>query len=405
MRFENTRNVGVGTIVPTAKLQVYDETSTTSDVLVRVVSDVTTNENTVFRVDANGDVFNEGGNYTGGADVAEMYDIEKGEDLKPGDVVSISHDTFVRKSSSKYDPKAIGVVSSDPGSVLGYDETKKDKQVPVALAGRVPVKVSGENGKIVIGDELAPSSVSGVAMKATSYGHIVAKALESFDGDSKGDTGKISAFINSSKAFDPNKYAKEDSVTTLEELVDKISSSKISMSDTLKLKDVEIDGLKADDATFSGKLFVVGEANLAKTNIAGSLTVGLLTFDESEASINSLFGPLNLQKISDSDVLVFGGKVKIEKEGKITSKEISTESLLLDKRLAGSSKIEAGKKEVKVESSAVKDDSKILVTLTSDKFVVLAVTDKNEGESFTVSMEDSKDVDVKFDWLVINSED
>jgi len=50
----------------------------------------------------------------------------------------------------------------------------------VALAGRLPVKVSTENGTIAIGDVLtSASSTSGVAMKATKAGRVIGIALES----------------------------------------------------------------------------------------------------------------------------------------------------------------------------------------------------------------------------------
>ena len=50
----------------------------------------------------------------------------------------------------------------------------------VTLVGRVPVKVSLENGSILIGDPLTSSSVPGVAMKATRPGPIIGKALASY---------------------------------------------------------------------------------------------------------------------------------------------------------------------------------------------------------------------------------
>jgi hypothetical protein len=54
----------------------------------------------------------------------------------------------------------------------------------VALSGRVPVKVSLENGEIKKGDYLTSSSTPGVAMKALRPGPVVGKALEGFDSSS-----------------------------------------------------------------------------------------------------------------------------------------------------------------------------------------------------------------------------
>mgnify|MGYP001562030793 CR=1 FL=1 len=93
------------------------------------------------------------------------------------------------------DPNIIGVVSSKPAYIMGFGSDLKDmKSVPVALAGRVPVKVTLENGNIETGDPLTSSSKPGYAMKAVKSGRIIGYALESFNAKSK--TGKILVFIN-----------------------------------------------------------------------------------------------------------------------------------------------------------------------------------------------------------------
>jgi hypothetical protein len=56
-------------------------------------------------------------------------------------------------------------------------------KVPVALAGRVPVKVSGQNGPIELGDRVTPSSTPGVGMRANEGDLVVGIALEPFDGN------------------------------------------------------------------------------------------------------------------------------------------------------------------------------------------------------------------------------
>ncbi len=64
--------------------------------------------------------------------------------------------------------------------------------VPVALSGRVPVKVSTANGAILAGDPIAAGSEPGMGVKATQPGFIVGTALEPLHEDS----GKILVFIN-----------------------------------------------------------------------------------------------------------------------------------------------------------------------------------------------------------------
>ncbi len=63
---------------------------------------------------------------------------------------------------------------------------------PVALSGRVPVKVDASAGPIAVGDPLGPSSIPGVATKATSPGLILGTALEPLESG----RGKVLMFVN-----------------------------------------------------------------------------------------------------------------------------------------------------------------------------------------------------------------
>ena len=129
-----------------------------------------------------------------GIDLAENYPA-RDDSIEAGDLVSV--DPFnpeqIVKSSSPYDRNLLGVISTAPGVVLG-GEIEGGR--PVALAGRVPVKVSAENGPIKIGDPITASSVPGVGMKATKGGKILGYALEAFDGLASSATHTISVFIH-----------------------------------------------------------------------------------------------------------------------------------------------------------------------------------------------------------------
>lgn len=128
-----------------------------------------------------------------GADLAEMYSTND-MSIEPGDVVSLDPNLQVgmQKSTSPYDQSVLGVISTKPGLVLGYYGTEGTKTEPVALSGRIPVKVSSQNGKISPGDYLTTSSIPGVAMKATKAGAIIGTAMTSFDGEG---VGKILVFV------------------------------------------------------------------------------------------------------------------------------------------------------------------------------------------------------------------
>jgi hypothetical protein len=86
--------------------------------------------------------------------------------------------------------KIIGVISSDPGLTLGgfgQHELIKYKKAPVALAGRIPVKVSNENGAIEVGDRITVGSTSGVGAKALNQEGVIGIALEPYDDNAIGN--------------------------------------------------------------------------------------------------------------------------------------------------------------------------------------------------------------------------
>jgi hypothetical protein len=62
------------------------------------------------------------------------------------------------------------------------DESAPSNEIPLAVVGIVPCKVTAENGPIQIGDLLVTSSAPGYAMKGTDrsklVGAVVGKALE-----------------------------------------------------------------------------------------------------------------------------------------------------------------------------------------------------------------------------------
>jgi hypothetical protein len=114
-----------------------------------------------------------------GSDLAEYY-YTKDDSIEPGDVVSVDGMILagVKKSERPYDEKVLGVISTEPGMILG-GTSGEGRAVLVALSGRVPVKVSNENGEIKPGDLLTSSNIPGVAIKATEPGRVIGMALES----------------------------------------------------------------------------------------------------------------------------------------------------------------------------------------------------------------------------------
>ncbi len=112
--------------------------------------------------------------------------------IEAGDLVATSFGNGLVKSSQSYDPKLVGVISTKP-SLEFSPQTPNSR--PVALSGRVLVKVSDENGLIEQGDYLTSSSTPGVAMKATHQGVVVGQALEAWKSSLGNHSGTVLAFI------------------------------------------------------------------------------------------------------------------------------------------------------------------------------------------------------------------
>jgi hypothetical protein len=136
-----------------------------------------------------------------GGDYAESVDVT-GDRTKyePGDLLVIDPDkpgNFL-KSNQPYSTMVAGIYSTKPaliGSLHPANDPLNASEIPMAMVGRVPTKVSAENGPIRVGDLLVTSSTLGYAMKGTDrsqmMGAVIGKALGSLDSG----TGTIMALI------------------------------------------------------------------------------------------------------------------------------------------------------------------------------------------------------------------
>jgi len=113
-----------------------------------------------------------------------------------GVVVSLDRENpgQVKICSQAYDSAVAGVISTDPGNVLG-SELNGEK---IALVGKVPVWVDTSYGAIEVGDLLVASATPGCAMRAdperVQPGVVIGKAMEPADKSQK--VCKIDAWVN-----------------------------------------------------------------------------------------------------------------------------------------------------------------------------------------------------------------
>jgi hypothetical protein len=118
-------------------------------------------------------------------DLAEWVTSPKS--ILPGAVVILDseHSNQVLPSIRSYDTRVAGVVSAQPGIILGVEGEGK---VKVATTGRVKVKVDAARGPIQVGDLLVTSDKEGTAMRSEPLdlggtpihrpGTLIGKALE-----------------------------------------------------------------------------------------------------------------------------------------------------------------------------------------------------------------------------------
>lgn len=143
------------------------------------------------------------------ADMAENFPADE-ENIQPGNLVqfsNINHSWSADTSSTTNNfemngvvkaqvaKQVIGVIATNPGVVLG----KNTGGVPVAFSGRVPVKVSSENGNIQKGDRITLSSrEAGIGAKLLNAGQSVGIALSNDTG-----SGMVLMLVKNEYVYDP----------------------------------------------------------------------------------------------------------------------------------------------------------------------------------------------------------
>jgi hypothetical protein len=118
------------------------------------------------------------------ADFAEVFELAQREGVVPGTVLSSNGDGPLVPSSGFCDPRVVGVVSGAnglrPGMIVGA-RADGSTDLPVAVAGRVYVRVNTEGGPLQAGDLLTSSGTPGVATRApdtrSAAGCTIGKAL------------------------------------------------------------------------------------------------------------------------------------------------------------------------------------------------------------------------------------
>ncbi len=135
-----------------------------------------------------------------GGDYAESVDVSGDHaTYQPGDIIVIdsSNPENFTKSSQPYSTAIAGIYSTKPGAIgrRSTDPEKVKDEIPMAMVGIVPTKVSAENGAIHPGDLLVTSSTAGYAMKGTDRGQMLGAIVGKALGSLKSGTGVIDVLV------------------------------------------------------------------------------------------------------------------------------------------------------------------------------------------------------------------
>lgn len=232
--------------------------------------------------------------------------------------------------------------------------------MPIALTGRVPLKVTSENGPIEPGDFLTLSSIPGVAMKALPNNPTVGKALESYDSQDPNSIASIMVYVDLGYAFEnisqPN---------PTQQLFTIDSGNNVSVT-------------------------ILSGAKFVWKNSGGHLVA--FVNDSGEAVFSTL-----TSLVGDFGKLIFGEAI-VKKEAQI----------------AGEATFEQNETEVFVASDKIADDTLINLTpITKTKGLSLYIKEKKPQEGFIVALERSSGdlpeqatasatTAIRFNWFILN---
>lgn len=327
-------------------------------------------------------------------DIAEWYDTKDGEQ---GDIVATTGDTItytspmfnartgesipqtqritasvLEKTKNRYQTNALGIISTSPYQSFGkaiIDYARNPN--PIALVGRVPLKISNINGVINTGDPITTSDIPGMGMKATKPGQIVAIALQDSSGGEsiscpegfgQYDCRKINAFVKLGW-YDPDVLRSDTNSLQLTNIdmfgnsivvdsstgktIDRIGAFADTVTGKFKAGFATITNLVTDNLTARGKIITpLAEINNLKTKEIAPLSDGEdiriklsdLPATENSPAKDSKFQIINSQdipiaSIDSSGNATFAGEIDAQSasiSGSLEAEEIRAKKIIAD---------------------------------------------------------------------------
>ncbi len=266
----------------------------------------------------------------------------------------------VTKSQKAYDSQLIGIVSTNPGVLLG-DITGFELESnlkPVALSGRVSVKVTDENGPIRAGDLLVSAPTAGSAMR-----------------------------------YDPSGDNLIEAPTT-----------------TFAIIGVALEDFNPSPALPSsgeGKILVFVNLEHQKLTAASTDLGNYIALIESTSNPGMSALKFNAEAIFAHRLAAENGQWSLDEQGLLIAKEIHTEKLkIIGNKTVGRARIISGDTAITINTTAVTATSKIFASfLTDTAGRTWYISEKTEGEHFTLKLSGGIPFDVDFDWWIVDTDD
>jgi hypothetical protein len=345
----------------------------------------------VFRVRADGNVYGEAAFNSSGADVAEYF--EKDGEVSMGDIIGISPATGLARKYQSGD-SLLGAYSTKPGFVGNRPESMTDEEIQskyalVGLVGQIEVHVNTTGGNILPGDPITVSQTSGVGTKANGSGVILGTAIQGYSNSDSNAQGTIMVYVN--KSWYGGSLASG-------------SPSSTDMSFLAQAFTATDSGVIANlSKVTTNSLTVLSDTILSDTVINGKLNIGTLTFDNVNQSMNAV-GTLKIQDLALGNIEFLGGLITFDTSGNIQAQTVTANKYKVAGASAGTATLSSGQTSIFVESSQVTEDSLIFVTATSVANSPLTVLNKQSGSGFTVSVSQSSNQPITFNWFIVDKQ-